>query len=147
MRIYLAAAMTNAGRDLDAIRTIFACLKEDGHDVPTWHVADPLGREDDQAITDAELAHRDLEWVAGCDALVAEVSTPSHGVGVEVTAALAAGKPVLLAHRRGAPVSRLLLGMQRVEVLAYGGAADAREGVRRFLARLAPRPEAGRPAT
>ena len=144
MRIYLAAAMTNAGRDLGAIGTILTCLEEDGHDVPTSHVADPLGREVDGEITDAELAHRDLEWVASCDALVAEVSTPSHGVGVEVTAALAAGKPVLLAHRRGTPVSRLLLGLSGVEVLAYGGPADAREGVRHFLARLAPGAEAGR---
>ena len=136
MRIYLAAAMTHAGRDLETIRTLLDCLEADGHDVPTRHVADPLGREVEGEIADADLARRDLEWVAGCDALVAEVSTPSHGVGVEVAAALASGKPVLLTYRRGTPVSRLLLGLRGVEAFAYTDARHVRDEVRRFLARV-----------
>jgi hypothetical protein len=135
MRIYLAAAMTNAGRDLDAIRTLLDCLEDDGHEVPTRHVASPLGREAEQDITDGVLARRDLDWVAGCDALIAEVSTPSHGVGVEVATAVACGKPVLLAYRRGLAISRLLLGLPGVEVLAYSGPVDVRDGVRDFLGR------------
>jgi 2'-deoxynucleoside 5'-phosphate N-hydrolase len=136
MRVYLAAAMTHAGRDLDAIKMVLDCLEADSHEVPTRHVADPLGREVDGEISDADLARRDLKWVADCDALVAEVSTPSHGVGVEVTAALTGNKPVLLAYRRGAPVSRLLLGLPGVEAFAYSGVDDIRSGVRRFLARV-----------
>ena len=119
MRIYLAAAMTHAGRDLEAIRTLLDCLEADGHDVPTRHVADPLGRDVEGELADAEVARRDLDWVAGCDALVAEVSTPSHGVGVEVAAALAAGRPVLLTYRQGVAVSRLLLGLPGVRAFAY----------------------------
>lgn len=136
MRVYLAAAMTHTGRDLAAIRALLDGLEADGHEVPTRHVADPRGRDVDGSLTDGQVALRDLGWVAGCDALVAEVSTPSHGVGVEVAAALAGGKPVLLAYRRGTQVSRLLLGLRGVEVLEYAGAEDAREGVREFLARF-----------
>jgi 2'-deoxynucleoside 5'-phosphate N-hydrolase len=136
MRVYLAAAMTHPGRDLAAITALLECLEADGHEVPTRHVADPRGREVEGPLTDAQLARRDLDWVAGCDALVAEVSTPSHGVGVEVAAALASGKPALLAYRRGTRVSRLLLGLHGIEALAYGSLDEAREGVRRFLARL-----------
>jgi hypothetical protein len=134
MQIYLAAAMTHAGRDLQAIRTLLDCLEADGHDVPTRHVADPLGRDVEGELPDAELARRDLVWVASCDALVAEVSTPSHGVGVEVAAALAGGRPVLLIYRRGVAVSRLLLGLPRVRAVAYDDSGDLREAVRRFLA-------------
>jgi hypothetical protein len=133
MRIYLAAAMTHTGRDLDAIRMLFECLEADGHAVPSRHVADPLGRNVEREVTDVEVARRDLSWVAGCDALVAEVSTPSHGVGVEVAAAVAADKPVLLAYRRGTPVSRLLLGLPGVEAFAYTDLRDVREAVRCFL--------------
>ncbi|HVN32049.1 MAG TPA: nucleoside 2-deoxyribosyltransferase [Thermoanaerobaculaceae bacterium] len=136
MRIYLAAAMTHKGRDLDAIKMLLDCLEADGHEVPTRHVADPLGREVEGEISDADLARRDLKWVADCSALVAEVSTPSHGVGVEVTVALAGNKPVLLAYRRGAPVSRLLLGLPGVEAFAYSDAGDLQQEVRRFLARV-----------
>jgi hypothetical protein len=64
---------------------------------------------------------------------VAEVSTPSHGVGVEVAVAVAADKPALLAHRLGTTASRLLLGLRGVEAFAYTDARDVREAVRRFL--------------
>jgi hypothetical protein len=145
MRIYLAAAMTNAGRDLEAIRTLLDCLEADGHDVPTRHVADPLGREVEGELADADVARRDLGWVAGCDALVAEVSTPSHGVGVEVEAAISGGKPVLLTYRRGATVSRLLLGLPGIETFAYAEARDLRASVRRFLATVQSRLETRAP--
>ena len=111
-----------------------------GHEVPTRHVADPRGREVEGTVADVDIARRDLDWVAGCDALVAEVSTPSHGVGVEVAAALRHGLPVLLVHRRGAQVSRLLLGLAGVEVAAYAQTGEAVQAVRGFLARIASRP-------
>jgi hypothetical protein len=84
----------------------------------------------------AKVARRDLAWVVGCDALVAEVSTPSHGVGVEVAAALSGNKPVLLTYRRGATVSRLLLGLLGVEAFPYSDVDDVRQAVRLFLARV-----------
>jgi hypothetical protein len=133
MQIYLAAAMTHTGRDLGAIRMLLECLEADGHAVPSRHVADPLGRNVESEVADVEVARRDLSWVAGCDALVAEVSTPSHGVGVEVATAVAADKPVLLVYRRSTTVSRLLLGLPGVEVFAYTDAQDVPQAVRRFL--------------
>jgi nucleoside 2-deoxyribosyltransferase len=139
MRIYLAAAMTNPGRDLNAIRALLGCLEQDGHEVPTRHVASPLGREAERDISDAAVARRDLDWVAACDALIAEVSTPSHGVGVEVAAAVAGGKPVLLVYRHGVVVSRLLLGLPGAASLAYTNLAELRDGVKEFLARAAAR--------
>jgi nucleoside 2-deoxyribosyltransferase len=145
MRVYLAAAMTHPGRDLAWIRVLLDCLEADGHEVPTSHVADARGREVDDPLTDRQVARRDLDWVAGCDALVAEISTPSHGVGVEVAAAIAAGKPVLLVYKRGTLVSRLLLGLDGVETFAFANADEARDGVRRFLASVAGAPAAAAP--
>ncbi len=147
MRVYLAAAMTSADRDVGGIGAVLAAIEALGHDVPPRHVADPLGRDVEGPATDGEIARRDLAWVAGSDALVAEVSTPSHGVGVEVATALAGGLPVLLLHRRGTTVSRLLLGLDGVEAAPYADADEAAAAVRRFFARLgalgdclAPRP-------
>ncbi len=135
MRVYLAAAMTNASRDVDAIATLLAAIESCGHEVPTRHVADPLGREVEGLVTDGDIARRDLEWVVGCDALVAEVSAPSHGVGVEVAVALDHGLPVLLVHRRDVQVSRLLLGLEGIETAVYDGTEEAAQAVRAFLAR------------
>jgi len=140
MRVYLAAAMTNASRDVGAIGVLLEAIESSGHEVPTRHVADPLGREVEGPANDVEIARRDLDWIAGCDALVAEVSTPSHGVGVEVSVALRQGIPVLLLHRRGAQVSRLLLGLAGVEAAAYANADEAARAVRGFLRTLSDRP-------
>jgi 2'-deoxynucleoside 5'-phosphate N-hydrolase len=139
VRVYLAAAMTNAARDLGAIRALLASIEGEGHEVPTRHVADPRGRNVEGDATDAEVAERDLAWVMGCDALIAEVSTPSHGVGVEVATALQHGVPVLLLHRRDAVVSRLMLGLAGVESAAYSDPGAIAPAVRSFLARASRR--------
>jgi len=135
MQVYLAAAMTNPDRDLPSIQRFLAAIEGLGHRVPTRHVADPGGAAADRALADAELAQRDLAWLAASDAMVAEVSAPSHGVGVEVMAACARGIPVLLLRREGVRVSRLLLGLPGVEVAGYADAEAGCAAVAAFLAR------------
>jgi hypothetical protein len=137
MRVYLAAAMTSVDRDLPAIAALVGHLERSGHEVPTRHVADPNGRELDAALTDQQLARRDLDWLASCDALVAEVSTPSHGVGIEVMAAVQRLVPVLLLHRRGVRVSRLLHGLPFARATAYDESAEATAAIDAFLADVA----------
>ncbi len=126
--------MTNPARDLEVLGRILAHLEGGGHEVPTRHIAAADGKQRDKALTDAELARRDLDWIAGCDAVVAEVSTPSHGVGVEVMAALDRRLPVLLLRREGVPVSRLLLGLPGIEVVSYRSADEASAAIDAFLA-------------
>jgi 2'-deoxynucleoside 5'-phosphate N-hydrolase len=135
MQVYLAAAMTSPDRDLGTIQRFLTAIEERGHHVPTRHVAEPGGKEADRRLTDAELAQRDLGWVAASDALVAEVSTPSHGVGIEVMAALAHTLPVLLLRRAGAPVSRLLLGLPGVVTAAYAHPDEGCAAIDAFLSR------------
>jgi 2'-deoxynucleoside 5'-phosphate N-hydrolase len=134
MRVYLAAAMTSPDRDLPAIRFLRDHLESGGHTVPTRHVAEPDGRQQDAHLTERQLAQRDAAWLEACDALVAEVSTPSHGVGVEVTLAVARGRPVLLLHRAGIVVSRLLLGLDGVVTVPYATLDAAARAVDAFLA-------------
>lgn len=128
--------MTNPDRDLAAIHRFLAAIERHGHHVPTRHIAYPDGKEADRRLTDAELATRDIAWVAGSDALIAEVSTPSHGVGIEVAAALARSLPVLLLRRAGAPVSRLLLGLAGAETVAYTDLDAGCAAIDEFLAHL-----------
>jgi hypothetical protein len=138
MRVYLSAAMTNKSRDIGVISVLVSHIEASGHEVPTRHVADPDGRSRDADLTDAQLAKRDLTWIAASEVLVAEVSTPSHGVGVEVLAATQRGIPVLLLHAHNVAVSRLLLGLPGTEVYSYRSLHEACAAVDDFLARLAP---------
>ncbi len=133
MRVYLAAAITNEARELPLLQTLLRHLEERGHEVPTRHIVELDARERDAHLDNAALAARDLAWLAASDALVAEVTTPSHGVGVEVATALARALPVLLLHRQGVRVSRLLLGLPGIRVHAYREVADALAAIDEFL--------------
>ena len=140
MRVYLAVAMTNPSQDLAAIAGLLACLEADGHAVPTRHVARPRARELDVCVSDRELAERDLAWLRESDALVAEVSSPSHGVGIEVASAVQMELPTLILYHEGCTVSRLLLGLDGVESASYRDLDGARRAMRSFLTRVGAAP-------
>ncbi len=125
MRVYLAAAMTNPQRDTRVVEEVLKALHEAGHEVLTPHVVGEVEDASDAHVSDAQLAQRDLAWLQQADCLVAEVSTPSHGVGIEVMAAVSAGKPVLAIAREGAPVSRLLSGLPGLTLTRYASQAQA----------------------
>jgi hypothetical protein len=137
MRVYLAAAMTNPTRDLVVISAIHDRVLALGHEVLTPQVAARDGIAADRHLGDRELAQRDLALLASSHALLAEVSAPSHGVGIEVLAATRQGLPTLLLHRRDAPVSRLLLGLDGTAASTYDDAAQACRAVTAFLSGLA----------
>jgi nucleoside 2-deoxyribosyltransferase len=82
-----------------------------------------------------EVYERDIAWIRACDALVAEVSTPSHGVGYEVAFALGLGKPVLCLYREGQPVTKMITGNSspNIRISSYLDAAEAVQVVRDFL--------------
>jgi len=146
VRVYFAAAITNASRDISVLQGLLQHLEARGHEVPTRHIVEANARELDALLTNAELARRDLAWLAASHALIAEVSTPSHGVGIEVATALHRGLPVLLLYRAGTRVSRLLLGLPGSQVQPYRSLDEATAAMDAFLARLEP-PRATRTST
>ena len=90
--------------------------------VESWDDADPR-----------EVFERDLRAIDACDVLVADVSEPSHGVGMEVMYAYMRGKRVVLTARRGSKVSRMLLGLPGAALVWYGDLGELRDGLRKAL--------------
>jgi len=138
MNIYFACSITG-GREFEAIyQTITAALLSGGHEVPTAHLAETSVVALEKIVDAAEIYQRDVNWIRACDALIAEVSTPSHGVGYEVAYALGLGKPVLCCHRSGQPVSKMITGNpdRNLRVVTYADADQVAEQVRNFLVRL-----------
>jgi nucleoside 2-deoxyribosyltransferase len=138
MNIYFSCSLTG-GRDDEAIyRAIVEHLHALGHEVPTAHLAHPEVMELEKVVDPAEVYQRDITWIQACDVVIAEVSTPSHGVGYEIAYALSLDKPVMCCYRRGMPVSKMLTGndMPRIVVRSYENEADALAIVDVFLAGL-----------
>ena len=135
MNIYFACSITG-GRDCQPVyQAITTSLLADRHEVPTAHLAGTEVKKLEAEVDPNEVYERDAAWIRACDALIAEVSTPSHGVGYEIAYALSLGKPVLCLYRAGQPVSKMITGNSspNIRVSSYSDAAGAVEIVRNYL--------------
>jgi hypothetical protein len=135
MNVYFSCSLTGGRRDEAIYGTIVTHLLGRGHAVPTAHLADPDVMKLEQIVEPGEIYARDTAWIRECDAVVAEVSTPSHGVGYEIAYALGLGKPVLCCYRRGARVSKMITGNNSpgLSLLEYGEAREALIAIDAFL--------------
>jgi 2'-deoxynucleoside 5'-phosphate N-hydrolase len=135
LNIYFACSITG-GRHFEPVyQAIVAALLADGHTIPTAHLAGSEVRALEAIVSSREVYERDIAWIGDCEALVAEVSTPSHGVGYEVAYALSIGKPVLCIHQEGQPISKMLSGNSHphIQVNQYHDSDQAIAIIRSFL--------------
>ena len=135
MNIYFACSITG-GRDFEPIyQSITAALLADGHEVPTEHLADSGVKALEAVVNPREVYERDVAWIRACDVLLAEVSTPSHGVGYEIAYALSIGKLVLCIYREDQPISKMLTGNSHpnIQVKSYCDTDEAITIIRSFL--------------
>jgi len=135
MNIYFACSITG-GRAFESIYQEFTrTLLADSHDVPTAHLAESNVMALEKVIDPREVYNRDVTWIRACDALIAEVSVPSHGVGYEIGFALAAGKRVLCLAQAGMAVSKMITGNPHsaLQVKYYRDVADGVGIIREFL--------------
>jgi nucleoside 2-deoxyribosyltransferase len=85
--------------------------------------------------SDREIHDRDLAWLKEADCLVAEVTTPSLGVGYEIGRAVEWGKPILCLYRRSCSraLSAMIAGSGGVKLRDYENTADLDEIFREFF--------------
>ncbi|MEN8172369.1 MAG: nucleoside 2-deoxyribosyltransferase [Chloroflexota bacterium] len=110
MNIYFACSLTGGREDENIYQIIVGHLIESGHQVPTAFLAESGIVTKEVESSAAEIYQRDTAWIKGCDALIAEASTPSHGVGYEIGYALSLGKPVLVIHHSDKRLSKMISG-------------------------------------
>jgi nucleoside 2-deoxyribosyltransferase len=110
MNLYFSCSLTGGRSDERMYGIIVEHLLAAGHEVPTAALASPDIMSEERVIDPRVVYQRDIHWIQGCDALIAEVSTPSHGVGYEIAYALGLGKPTLCCYLSDAPVSKMITG-------------------------------------
>ncbi len=135
MKIYFAGSIRGGREDAALYRQIVALLAQYG-EVLTEHVGDTrLPNDGEEGISDEAVFARDIGWLAQADVVVAEVTTPSHGVGYEIARAEALGKPVLCLRRAAAGrwLSAMLAGNPAVRCETYEDVGELRPIVERFL--------------
>ena len=133
--IYFAGAIRGGREDAALYLEIVGLLKSYGN-VLTEHVggaaltADGEDERDDRSIHD-----RDLAWLKSSAHLVAEVTTPSLGVGYEIGKATEWGKPTLCLYRprEGRSLSAMIAGCPGVVVREYQGREELRQAFDDFF--------------
>ena len=146
MRIYLACTVRGNRDALAAARALAARLESHGHEILTTHLLDDDVDTQEASLHEREVYARDVRWLTSCDALVAEASGSSYGVGFEVGFILGraaeTGQHVYLLYRadRRHAISRLISGTAdpHCTTLAY---TDTGELLAFVDEQFAPRPD------
>jgi nucleoside 2-deoxyribosyltransferase len=136
MNIYFACSITG-GRAFEPIfQAMVNAMLADGHEVPTAYLAGAAIGELELMVSADEVYARDVAWIQAADLLIAEVSTPSHGVGYEIAFALGLGKPVLACYQSDCKLSKMISGNPdpHLVVRQYIAPENAVQVVREFIA-------------
>jgi len=83
----------------------------------------------------SDIYKKDMGWVREADAIIAEVTNPSLGVGYEIAKAEEWGKPILALFRDTGErkLSAMIDGSQHVQVFTYETSDQAKAAVDAFL--------------
>lgn len=129
MNIFFSGSIRGGRADQPKYISIISALEKYGT-VFSKHVADEtLSEYGETNISNREILERELVALGASDVIVAEVSTPSHGVGYLIARATALGKTVIALHLGdyALKLSGVIQGDPRVEVRSYKTKDDVEE--------------------
>ena len=135
MNIYFSCSITGGRKDQHIYQRIVNYLVKNGHEVPTAYLASSDVMKDESDLNAVDVYQRDMEWVRNCDVLIAEVSTPSHGVGYEIAAAIFLGKQVMCCYHKDKRISKIISGntSKNVQVFAYKSEEELISEIENFI--------------
>ena len=139
MKIYFAGSIRGGRQDAGKYLELIDFLSTRA-EVLTEHVgAAELGDQGENTLSDHEIHRRDVEWLESCDAVIAEVTNPSLGVGYELGIAEKLGKPVLCLFDESQPefrLSAMLSGNGKIQVCRYQSIGEAKRHLSEFISTL-----------
>ena len=119
-KIYFAGSIRGGRDDAALYKEIIAHIKETDR-VLTEHIGDlSLSVFENGRDKDAQIYEQDTAWLRECDAVIAECTAPSLGVGYELAYAEKYGKPCFLFYRKSrCQLSAMLTGDPYYKIYAY----------------------------
>lgn len=138
MKIYFAGSIRGGREDLDLYYSLIEYLKHFG-EVLSEHVGESnLTSSGEEGEDDHMIHNRDMDWLMTSDLIIAEVSTPSIGVGYEIGRAIENQKPILCLYRQDAEkeLSAMIGGSQELTVITYQNFETAKDAINTFMTNL-----------
>ncbi len=132
MNIYFAGSIRGGREDKELYLHIITLLHTYGT-VLTEHVGDQSLSTSGENMSSSDIYTRDMAWLNQADVVVAEVTTPSLGVGYEI--GKAEGKPILCLFRpeKQVGLSAMIAGNKHCEVREYTDISDVQKILEEFF--------------
>lgn len=123
--IYFAGSIRGGRGDRMLYVEIIRLLRTYGR-VLTEHIADESLTDNGESLGDVEIHDRDMDWLRSASCVVAEVTTPSLGVGYEIGRAVELKIRTLCLFRsdHGRKVSAMIAGCGDLTMQEYRDIAD-----------------------
>jgi nucleoside 2-deoxyribosyltransferase len=133
MKIYFSCSIRGVRPEPGTAKKLIDHMKRHGT-VLTEHIGE-ITDPDEIGQADTAIFRRDINWLEEADALVAEVTGPSIGVGYEIGIAETLGKPILCLFRvgRGRRLSAMVGGNDYLTVREYSTMTEAFSLIDGFL--------------
>lgn len=134
MKIYFVGSIRGGRQDAAIYSQIISYLKKYG-EVLSEHIGNKVLTSEGEDRNDTEIHNRDLEWLLGSDVVVAEVTTPSTGVGYELGRAVENKKEILCLYREteGKKLSAMISGCNDLDVFEYRDLKEAKKIIDDFF--------------
>jgi len=134
MDIYFTGSIRGGREHVEWYAEIVKLLKNYGK-VLTEHVADMNLPESGENLPINHIFERDIKWIKECDALIADVTTPSIGVGYEIARAELLNKPVLCLFYNGSGkrLSGMVEGNKGIKIATYKTVEDIEKALKEFF--------------
>ena len=134
-KVYFAGSIRGGRQDAALYGEMIAYLEKKGCRVLTEHVGlESLQVEGERTMTEEEIFQRDMAWLMESELVVAECTTPSHGVGYELGRARDMGKEIHIFYdlSRGR-LSAMLAGDSAFILHPYTTRQEVLEGLERIV--------------
>jgi hypothetical protein len=136
-KVYFACSIRGGRDDADAYSELVIVIKKYAEvlteifadkKLTTAGMSDPVG----------DIWSNDIRWIGQADAIIAEVSSPSLGVGYEIAKAEKMGKPILCLFRPEGErkLSAMILGSPSATVFEYDKPLSDEHAISTFLSNL-----------
>ncbi len=135
MTIYFAGSIRGGREDAKLYGELIDFIKRYGN-VLTEHIGDQsLTEENGEGLHSRYIYERDITWLHSADVLIAEVSTPSLGVGFEIAKATQWEKKILCLYnpRKGKTLSSMIAGCPLITNVEYITVEEAKNAVDHFI--------------
>ncbi len=135
MKIYFAGSI-RGGREYKQIYFQIIKYLEKYGQVLTEHIGNKhlseLGEKD---LSDKLIYERDISWIQEADIIIAEVSTPSLGVGYELRVAEELNKKILclFKSKNGKRLSAMIAGNKKLRIIYYKNLKEAIQYIDNFF--------------